>query len=324
MNAHVRGHVPEWLQSVPGDWDVALLRLVVRVESGHTPSRSHPEYWVPKECTIPWFSLADIWQLREGRQKYLGDTKEKISPRGMANSAARLLPAGTVVLSRTASVGFSGIMPRPMATTQDFANFVCGKKLLPEFLLWVLRGMRTEFERLRMGSTHQTIYMPDVLQFRVPIIPVKVQRTVADFLDRRTAATDVLIEKKERLIELLQEKRHALITQAVSRGLDPSVPMKDSGVDWLGEIPAHWQVAPLQRLKKFGTSITYGIVQCGPDVADGVPYIRTSDLSGSELPVTGYPKAAHEIEGKYVRSRVKQGDVVVSVSDLLCTKVSYI
>ena len=71
------------------------------------------------------------------------------------------------------------------------------------------------------------------------------QGAIADFLDRETAKIDALVARKERLIELLQEKRTALITRAVTRGLDPNVPMKDSGVEWLGEIPAHWDVKKL-------------------------------------------------------------------------------
>lgn len=233
---------PRWLRNVPKDWPVVLLRLLAKVESGHTPSRQHPEYWEPSECTYPWFTLADIWQLREGKQKYLGDTKEKVSARGLANSGARLLPAGTVVFSRTASVGFSGIMPKPMATTQDFANFVCGPRLAPSYLLWVLRGMVSEVEMLRRGSTHQTIYMPDIAQFRVPAPELHVQLAIADFLDRKTAAIDALIEKKERLIALLAEKRAALIHQAVTKGLDPNVPMKHTGIPTLPDAPRHWRL----------------------------------------------------------------------------------
>ena len=75
-----------------------------------------------------------------------------------------------------------------------------------------------------------------------PLPPTSEQRAIAAFLDRETARIDALVAKKERLIELLQEKRTALITRAVTKGLDPTVPMKDSGVEWLGEIPAHWEV----------------------------------------------------------------------------------
>lgn len=237
-----------WAGDVPADWPVLALRRVARLESGHTPSRQAPEYWVPEECTIPWFSLADVWQLREARQTYLGETAEKISPLGVQNSAARVLPAGTVVLSRTASVGFAGIMPRPMATTQDFANWVPGPRLVPEYLLFVFRAMAPEFERLRMGSTHQTIYMPDIQAFRIPLPPVQFQQKIAAFLAHRVAALDSLIEKKRRLVALLQQKRQAFITEAVTKGLDPCAPLKDSKSDWLSSIPKHWTVMKLGYL----------------------------------------------------------------------------
>jgi type I restriction enzyme S subunit len=97
--------------------DVIRLKRVAKLATGHTPRRQHPEYWV--NCTIPWFSLADVWRIRDGELEYLGDTAEKISELGVANSAACLLPAGTVIVSRTASVGLSGILPVPMATNQD-------------------------------------------------------------------------------------------------------------------------------------------------------------------------------------------------------------
>ena len=139
------------------------------------------------------------------------------------------------------------------------------------------------------------------------------QQRIADFLDRKTAAIDALIAKKERLIELLEEKRQALITQAVTKGLDPNVPMKDSGIEWLGEIPAHWEMSALRWVRRAGTSITYGIVQAGPDVEGGIPYIRVSDMSGSELPRTGYRRTSREIDRAYRRSKVSAGDLVVAI-----------
>lgn len=147
----------EWLGDIPAHWEVNRTKFAARLRSGHTPSRQHLEYW--QDCTIPWFGLADVWQIRDGRIEYVSETAEKISELGLANSAARLLPKGTVILSRTASVGFSAIMGVDMATTQDFVNWVCGPTLRPEYLLYVFRSMGQEFARLTMGSTHQTIYL---------------------------------------------------------------------------------------------------------------------------------------------------------------------
>ena len=109
------------------------------------------------------------------------------------------------------------------------------------------------------------------------------QRAIAAFLDRETAKIDALVARKERLIELLQEKRTALITRAVTRGLDPNVPMKDSGVEWLGEIPAHWEVKKLHHLLDSRKPLSYGILLPGPRLDDGVPYIGAGDVAREKL-----------------------------------------
>ena len=146
----------DWLGDIPGHWETGNIRRYAQMRTGHTPSRLHPEYW--DNCTIPWYTLADVWQLRDGTRWYLNETAEKISEIGLASSAAELLPAGTVVFSRTASVGYSGIMPQEMATSQDFWNWVCGPRLIPEYLLLLFRSMTQKFEESTSGSTHMTIY----------------------------------------------------------------------------------------------------------------------------------------------------------------------
>lgn len=207
-----------WTVDVPEHWTVANIRKFATMKTGHTPSRSKPEYWV--DCTIPWFTLADVWQLREGTRQYLGETAGLISELGLANSAAELLPAGTVVLSRTASVGFSGVMPRDMATSQDFWNWIPGDRLDAAYLMWTFRAMRREFQSLMIGSTHKTIYQPTAAAFRIPIPPIEEQRRVATYLDEQTAKIDQLIAETERFIELSKERRAALITAAVTGQID--------------------------------------------------------------------------------------------------------
>ncbi|MFD6057781.1 restriction endonuclease subunit S [Rhodococcus wratislaviensis] len=203
-----------WTAEVPQHWTVANIRKFATMKTGHTPSRSKPEYWV--DCTIPWFTLADVWQLRDGRQTYLGETSNLISKAGLANSSAELLPAGTVVLSRTASVGFSGIMPVEMATSQDFWNWIPGDRLTAEYLVWTFRAMRSEFQSLMIGSTHKTIYQPTAAAFRLPIPPVAEQQRIATYLDDQTKKIDTLVTESERLIDLSRERRAALIMAAVT------------------------------------------------------------------------------------------------------------
>lgn len=208
----------EWLGEVPEHWSTGHVRKFAHLESGHTPSRQRPEYW--ENCTIPWFSLTDVWQIRDGLSRYVTETAERVSDLGLANSSARLLPKGTVILSRTASVGFSAIMGRDMATTQDFANWICKENLIPEFLLYIFKGMKSEFDRLMMGSTHKTIYMPDISKFAMGLPPVSEQISIINFLDQETLKADKLIEESQRAIDLLKERRSALISAAVTGKID--------------------------------------------------------------------------------------------------------
>ena len=208
----------EWLGEIPAHWEAKRTKFAATLRSGHTPSRQNPEYW--RGCTIPWFGLADVWQIRDGQVEYVHATAEKISELGLANSAARLLPTGTVILSRTASVGFSAILGVDMATTQDFVNWVCGPSLRSEYLLYVFRAMGPEFRRLTMGSTHQTIYMPAVGCFSTPVPPVPEQDQIIAFIRKETSAIDALISKVRQAIDHLREFRTALISAAVTGKID--------------------------------------------------------------------------------------------------------
>ena len=214
----------EWLGEIPAHWDVKRTKFAATLRSGHTPSRQKPEYW--KGCTIPWFGLADVWQIRDGHVEYVQETAEKISEIGLANSSARLLPVGTVILSRTASVGFSAILGVDMATTQDFVNWVCGPSVRPEYLLCVFRAMSPEFRRLTMGSTHQTIYMHDVASFLTPVPPITEQDQIVAFVRRETAKIDAMIAKVTDAIAHLNEYRTALISAAVTGKIDIRAPRK--------------------------------------------------------------------------------------------------
>lgn len=190
------------------------LKRVAKLGTGHTPSRSHPEYWLDR--TIPWLTLADVGPLRAGTLSIVTETKEKISELGVANSSAVVHSAGTVVMSRTASVGFSAILGRDMATSQDYVTWTCGPDAEPRFVLHALRGLRDEILSNRMGSTHQTIYMPDVERIRIPLPSPDQQRRIADFLDVETARIDALIAAKRQMLDVLDRAAQSMLDEVLS------------------------------------------------------------------------------------------------------------
>jgi type I restriction enzyme S subunit len=207
-----------WAKALPQHWDVALLRLVARQGTGHTPSRDHPEWWIADQCVVPWVTTGEVQQVRSDRVRTIHETRERISHIGIENSSAEVHPKGTVFLCRTAaSAGYSGIMGAAMATSQDIATWTCGERIDPEYLLFCLRAMRKDLlERLATGSTHRTIYMPEIQGLQVPVPPIGEQKEIAALLkgeiDRSFAATDAVA----RQIDLLAEHRQALITSAVT------------------------------------------------------------------------------------------------------------
>ena len=163
-------------QPTPTGWKWQSLRELAKLESGHTPSRYRPDWW---GGDVPWLALPDIREL-DGKVAYA--TIENTNDAGIANSSAQILPAGSVCLSRTASVGFVTKLGRPMATSQDFVNWVCGPDLDPDFLLHLLIASRGYIRSLSSGSTHKTVYVPTVKEFRIccPLLPE--QKRIAGIL----------------------------------------------------------------------------------------------------------------------------------------------
>ena len=185
----------------PAGWKWVRLTDVARLETGHTPSRRKPEYW---GGAIPWIGIKDATQ-NDGR--ILHDTIQHTSPLGIANSSARILPANTVCLSRTASVGYTVVMGRPMATSQDFVNWVCSDEIEWRILLYILLAEKQSLVRFASGTTHQTIYFPEVKAFHVCIPPSSEQKRITQVL----GSLDEKIASNERAGRTLDEVCHGVM-----------------------------------------------------------------------------------------------------------------
>ncbi len=224
------------------DFRLRRLRQLAVLGTGHTPDRAKPEYW--EDCDIPWVTAADL-STRPNPYEPLMDTEQKISRLGLARSAAVLHPPCTVMLCRTASVGLICLIGVPMTTTQAFVTWTPGPNLDPRFLMYSLYAMAPEWDRLAYGSTHMSIYMPDIESLNVPHCALSTQTRIANFLDVETARIDALIAKKRRLGALLWERfacarRLAFYSEGSVR------------ISWLPPISDEW---PVQRLSRVATNL---------------------------------------------------------------------
>lgn len=242
---------------LPRGWELVRLTSVAKLESGHTPSRRHPEYW---DGGIPWVSLHDSAGLDVPE---IQATDHTISALGLEHSSARLLPKGTVIFSRTATVGKSTVIGREMATSQDFANYVCGSKLHNHYLVHLFRFMGPEWRRLMAGSTHNSIYMPVFQELQILLPPIVEQQAIAGAL----SDADALIES---LSLLLAKKRH--LKQGAMQELL-------TGKRRLSGFSGEWEVKALGDLFNFSGGFTASRDQLS---LEGHCYLHYGDIHTSD------------------------------------------
>ncbi|NIJ63154.1 type I restriction enzyme S subunit [Sphingomonas leidyi] len=204
---------------------VPLLR-VARQETGHTPSRSHPEWW---NGDVPWVGIPDANRHHGG---VINDTLQTINAAGLANSAARLLPAGTVVLSRTASVGYVAIMGREMATSQDFVTWSCTEALDPRYLMYALLSEGDDIREFGRGTTHTTIYFPEIRAFTIKLAPLKEQREIVRRIEEALTKIDRLAADVQRSLQLMDRAEQRILAKAFSGQLVEQDPA-DEGAEHL-------------------------------------------------------------------------------------------
>jgi len=284
-------------------WSSVPLKRLFRVVNGSTPSSGESAYW---DGEIPWVTPEDLGALKG---PLINGTRRTLTSEGYHSCGTTLVPPGSILLSTRAPIGHLAIAAVDICTNQGCKSLAPRRTLTSRYFYYSLLASRADLQALGQGATFQELSTDKLASFAVRVPPDDMQREVAAFLDRKTAAIDALIAKKERLIELLQEKRQALITHAVTRGLNPSVPMKDSGVDWIGRIPAHWQV---NRLKHLTPQVTVGIVVTPSKyyVDDGVPCPRSFNVRERMIDKADLAFISAESNQLHAKSILRKGDLV--------------
>jgi len=262
----------EWLGQLPRDWRVLPLKAVASCNDEVLPEST------ASDTPIEYVEISGV---EEGRGIVL---TESVTFGTAPSRARRVVRHGDVLIStvRTylraiatvayppgnliASTGFAAIRPRTV-----HAGFL-GYLLHCEYLM-------SEVIARSVGISYPAINASELMRLKAPLPTPEEQRAIAAFLDRETAKIDALVEEQKRLIELLKEKRQAVISQAVTKGLDPNVRMKDSGVEWLGKVPANWGIGPLRRAFD---AMEYGISD-SLDSDGSIPVLRMGNIRDGQV-----------------------------------------
>ena len=231
-----------------------------------------------------------------------------------------LLRDGDILLARSgATVGKSFIYYDYYGKACFAGYLICLRlnkiKAFPKFIWYYTQSLiyKQEIDLAIIQATIQNVSAEKYGEFRVPIPSLETQKLIATFLDRKTAAIDTLIAKKQRLIQLLEEKRTALINQAATKGLNPNVSMKSTGVEWLEEVPTHWDVMAIKYLAHSGrkTFIDGDWVELPYITEEGIRLIQTGNVGIGNYREKGFKYIAEESFHKLTCTEVKPNDVLI-------------
>lgn len=211
------------------------LRHVFDVVSGATPKSGNPDYW---NGSILWATPEDVGPL-EGY--WLRETRRKLTRAGHISCGTTVVPPKSIVLTKRAPIGQAAVLAKEACSNQGCFLLVPREDTDTRFHYYWF-SVRTDYlQILGRGSTFMELSADELKSLTVPHPPPAKQRAIADYLDCVVARLDALAAENRRVLNLLAERRRALITRAVTRGLDSDAPFRHSGVPWLGEVPEHWE-----------------------------------------------------------------------------------
>ena len=296
----------EWIGEIPSHWSIKPIKRGFSVVGGSTPKSDEAAYW---DGEIVWVSPADLSKLPS---LYISDSNRKITPEGLSSCGTTLVPSNSIVLSTRAPIGSLAIAATTLCTNQGCKSLVPKDEVVSRYFVYVLISATTPLNLRGKGTTFLELSADELSAFSVPYPSKNEQVEIANFLDRETAKIDTLIAEQENLIALLAEKRQATISHAVTRGLNPDVPMKDSGVAWLGEVPAHWEVKSFRHILDAIGDVDHFMPA---SVERGVPYLMTGDLKDflSQVRLDDCKQVSrHDYLQLSKRIKSSKGDVVMA------------
>ena len=270
----------EWLGKIPDHWVIVSLKMLLDVRDG---THDTPAYVDAGDSSFPLVTSKDVTtgELRLEECKHI--SKEDyllIIKRSKVDIGDILMPMIGTVGSPVIVKEKNDFAIKNLALFKTASN----KNINTLFLNFYLQSNECEiqFSLEARGGVQNFVSLGTLRDLGFPMFLYKEQTQIATFLDRETQKIDRLIEKQQQLIKLLQEKRQAVISHAVTKGLNPNAKMKDSGVEWLGEIPEHWEI---KRLKYLGNSII-GLTYSPDDVVDegqGTLVLRSSNVQDKKI-----------------------------------------
>ncbi len=231
----------EWIGKIPETWKTLAIKHLMQLYAGATPKSDNSELW---DGDIPWITPADY----KTDDVYVSCGRRNISEKGLQSCATTVLPINSIIFSKRAPIGLVALNNTPLCTNQGCIGCIVNQqKANNKFYYYVLSVFTEQFELFGSGTTFKEISANNFANFKVILPPISEQKLIADYLDSKCGEIDSLIALQEQMIEKLKAYKQSVITEAVTKGLDPNAKLVPSGIDWIGEIPKGWRITVLRR-----------------------------------------------------------------------------
>lgn len=295
------------LDQVPSHWTTwKATHGFSKIGSGTTPKSDNAHYY---DGDMPWVTTSEL------REKPIFETQAKLTAQAIRDypTLKTYSPHSLIIAMYGATIGRLGILEIEATVNQACCVFSGPEQFDTKFFYYWLWMWRPTLLALSAGGGQPNLSQDTLKQIRVPAPSVPEQQNIANFLDHKTAQIDHLSEKKQELIEKLQEQRIAITIQAITKGLDGNTAVKDSGVEWLGTIPEHWDVHQLSLLTETIQTGPFGSQLHAADyVEGGVPLINPAHLvSGDIIPDEKSAVDAQTV-GRLNRHKLKPADIIMA------------
>lgn len=230
----------EWIGDMPQEWEVRKVKSLLLMLTGFTPDTKNDKYY--DDTGIDWVTIGDL----TGDKYIPKKTKKSISKAYIDEFSPDVVPEGSLLYSFKLSVGQTAFADRPVYTNEAIASFLESPQYTLDFLRFASFLIEYNANTNIYGAN---LLNQDLIKNALLVVPpIKEQKIIATYLDQKCGQVDTLIANVQTQIEKLKAYKQSLITEVVTKGLDPTVPMKDSGVEWIGEIPEHWKINRIKNL----------------------------------------------------------------------------
>lgn len=243
----------EWIGRIPEDWKITSTKRLFELVAGSTPRSEVAEYW---DGDIIWITPADYKTV----DKYVQNGRRNITEEGMKSCSTSIIPENSIIFSKRAPVGSVAINTVPLCTNQGCISCVPKENANPVFYYYLMSIFTEQYELFSSGTTFKEISSTNFGDFKVVLPYIDEQQKIADFLDEKVGEIDNVIETTKATIEDYKKYKQSVITEAVTKGLNPDVEMKDSGITYIGRIPENWDITKLKYLFESGD----GCLKIGP------------------------------------------------------------